>query len=50
MKWKVPFNKPFWGGKELKFIEKAAKKYEVLGNDGFYTKKSIAFLKKLTTN
>ena len=48
MKWKVPFNRPYFTEKELKYIKKAAVKFQTLGNDGFYTKKSEAFLKTLT--
>ena len=47
MKWKVPFNEPYFNGKELKFIKQAAVKHKLLGNGGVFTRKCEYRLSKL---
>lgn len=41
----IPFNKPYYTGKEIEYIEDALKRNKICG-DGFYTKKVSDFMEK----
>lgn len=43
----IPFNKPYFSGRELKYLEEVCHSTTMSGN-GNFTKKCHAFLKKCT--